>query len=163
MQTVTIPLVRNVFADRPETIQLALQSPKGADLGTPAAATVNVSESLAPPMQDVTGLVQVVLGKVKRVHGRRFMQMVKLVNMSGEALTGPLTLVLGGLHKPVRLFSQMGLTHAAGKPGSPYLVLVPGPGPFAAGASRTFMLFFRSPSAKKIVYQPTVLAGVGTP
>jgi uncharacterized delta-60 repeat protein len=158
-QTVTIPLVRSVFVDGAKTIQLGLYSAKGASLGTQATATVVVADAVASPVQDVTPLVKVTPGKVKRGRGGRFLQKVTLVNVGGQALFGPLTLVLTGLRKPVRFLSASGVTHALGMPGSPYLVLDGGAGPFQAGESRTVVLLFRSPSRKKIVYTPHVLAG----
>jgi uncharacterized delta-60 repeat protein len=163
-QTISIPVVQSMFLDGPKTIELGLQSPKGASVGRQATATVNVADTVAPPVQDVTPLVKVSLGKPKRIHKtNRYRLTVALTNVGSGALSGPIRLVLTGLSKRVKVLTPAQVTHTLVKAGSPYFVVYPGPGPFKPGDVRTLEIRFRSPSPKQIVFTPHVLAGVGIP
>jgi uncharacterized delta-60 repeat protein len=163
-RTITIPVMRSMFLDGPQTIDLGLQNLKGAGLGKQVSATVNVADTVAPPVEDVSPLVKVSLGKPKRIHKtNRYRLTLALTNVGGGALAGPIRLVLTGLAKRVQLLTPAQVTHALVKAGSPYVVVDPGSGPFSPGAVRTLEIRFRSPSAKKIAFTPHVLAGVGIP
>jgi uncharacterized delta-60 repeat protein len=168
-QTITIPVVKSMLMDGTKTIQLSLSSPAGARLGAQTTTTVFVADGAPPvnpmpPAHDVTAQVKVSLGKPRRIRGtQRFRQVVTLTNVGPGALAGPLRLVLVGLPKRAKALTLSGLTHALAKPGSPFVVVDPGPGPIPPGAVRTLEIRFRSPSAKQIVYTPVVLAGVGIP
>jgi uncharacterized delta-60 repeat protein len=161
-KTVTLSLKADIFAEGLERVQLVLSNPQGAGVDTPGTALVLIADWASPPLQDVSPLVKVLLGKAKRVGGR-YRQRVTLVNVGPQALHGPLALVLDGLKKPARVVKAQGKTLSLAPVGSPYLVLDPGPGPLQVGQARTFVIRFRSPNSKKIAYTPRVLAGVGIP
>jgi trimeric autotransporter adhesin len=117
-----------------------------------------------PPVQDVTPLLQVLRTRPKRIGlGPRYRQRVTLVNAGPQALAGPLTLVLDGLRKKVRLKKPDGFTQALAPVGSPYRVTDLGPAALNPGEARTVVLRFSNPLGKKIKYTPRVLVGVGTP
>ena len=44
-KTVTIPLVDDAYAEGPETFTITLSNPTGATLGTPAAATLTITDN----------------------------------------------------------------------------------------------------------------------
>jgi uncharacterized delta-60 repeat protein len=165
VQTVAIPVVGDPFVEGTETLQLKLVNPAGgAGVWAADTATVNLLDVTPPPVQDVTPLVQVFRARARRIGtGTRYRQRLTLVNAGGQALAGPLALVLDGLKKGVTLDKAAGRTKGLTPVGSPYVLLDPGPGPLLPGQSRTFTIRFRSPAGKKIKYTPRVLAGVGIP
>jgi hypothetical protein len=110
------------------------------------------------PVGDVTGLVMVKPGKLKR-HGRRATQSVTLTNVSGQALEGPVSLVLAGLSQKVRLLNQGGAASLHG--GGPYLDAVSAGVFFQPGASAQVMLLFKVAGKGGVGWSPLVLAGVG--
>jgi uncharacterized delta-60 repeat protein len=165
VQTVTIPIVGDPFVEGTETLQLKLADPSGgAGVWGADTATVNLLDAAPPPVQDVTPLLQVFRAKARRIGtSTRYRQRVTLVNAGGQALSGPLALVLAGLKKEVKPVKQAGKTQSLSPLGSPYVVLDPGAGPLLPGQARTFVIRFRNPAGKKIKYTPRVLAGAGIP
>jgi hypothetical protein len=102
-----------------------------------------------PPLSgDVTGVVRVAAGKVTH-RGRRSRQTVVLTNTSGQALAGPVSLVLVGLPRQVRL---------VGAAGGPFVDVAPG---LDAGASITVLLQFRGPVPGRLHYVARIVAGTG--
>jgi hypothetical protein len=91
-------------------------------------------------------------GRVKR-RGRHYQQTVTLINPGDTAAAGPISLVLDGLGRRVRLRNASGFTAA----GSPY---VNAPGSLAPGAAVNLMLQFFSPTAR-IRYGTRVVVGPG--
>jgi hypothetical protein len=110
------------------------------------------------PVGDVTGLVMVKPGKVKR-HGNRATQPVLLANVSGQVLEGPVSLVLSGLGRKVRLLNQAGTAARHGC--VPYLDAVPGGAFFSPGNMAVVVLVFKLAGKGGLGWTPLVLAGVG--
>jgi hypothetical protein len=108
---------------------------------------------------DVTAAVKVTLGRFRRTPGGG-RQKVTLQNASGQALQGPLWLVLGGLGRGAGLRRRAGLSRAHAPLHSPF-VAVPLPGGvLSPGASVAVLLRFAS--TVRVRYRPSVLAGSGT-
>ena len=91
---------------------------------------------------------------------RRFVQTVKLTNVSNAAIAGPINLVLDNLSGNATLFQPAGTTRCAVPLGSPFATA---PGPLAPGATLSFSLQFVNPTKATITYTPRVLAGSGVP
>jgi hypothetical protein len=109
------------------------------------------------PVTDVTGLLRVHLGRVRR-HGL-FQQPITLVNVSGQWLEGPISLVFDKLTPKVRLIGATGRTAS----GNPYLDLTPAPNNLLApGAALSTTLIFAVPRGGATVhFLLHILAGVG--
>jgi hypothetical protein len=108
-------------------------------------------------LRDATAFVQVTRGPVKR-HGKLSRQAITLTNRGADPLTGPLTLVLVGLSRKIRLVGQAGLTasHAAR---NPYVEV--GIDAVLPGASVRVVLNFRNPGSQRLRYSWMVLSGSG--
>jgi hypothetical protein len=91
----------------------------------------------------------------------RYRQRVRLVNASGQAMYGPLRLLLDRLSKRVRVRSKSGVQRKLSGAGPYWVVNVNGSGRLAAGEVRTLMLEFGSPSRKLIKYRTRLFAGRG--
>jgi uncharacterized protein YkwD len=123
--------------------------------GPPLPPTVNTSPTA--PKTDVTGLVTVTRGRLRKVKGR-WQQTLTLHN-GGAALPGPLVLVFERLGKGTQLRHRSGLTKVHKPKKSPYLVVSPGPAGFlAAGANLTVTVQF---TGARPHYTLHVLAGTG--
>jgi hypothetical protein len=89
-------------------------------------------------------------------------QTVKLTNISGCLLTGPIYLVLDNLSHNATLTNQSGVTTNAAPLGNPYVTVQTGN--MSAGASVTLTLTFQeAPLSSTINYTTRVLSGPGTP
>ncbi len=119
---------------------------------------------LPPPLppivvQDVTALVSVTRVKSKR-HGSSRLTLA-LKNIGGTDLVGPLSLVLTGLRRKVKLRNSTGFTQVFAPAKRPYLdIALPG-GIFHAGATLTVTLIFSGPGILPPKFRPQVLAGPG--
>jgi hypothetical protein len=128
-------------------------------------------------LQDVTRLVSVTpvtprqamhgkKGKMKRAHGKMNppQQTLRVTNISGAAIGGPLYLVLDRLTGGVKLANASGFSQTHITPGDPFVVLTQGL--LGAGQSVTVTLNFTAAMKKMIVKQVNfntfVLAGPGT-
>jgi WD40 repeat protein len=118
--------------------------------------TTIVAQSTAA---DVSNQVQVTLGgfRLNRTTGR-FVQTVTLTN-TGNAITGPISLVMDSLSSNAGLFNSAGATSATSPAGSPYLNILGSD--MAAGASLTITVEFTNPTKGAITYTTRVLAGPG--
>jgi hypothetical protein len=110
------------------------------------------------PVGDVTGLVKVKPGKLKR-HGNQASQQVTLTNVSGRVLEGPVSLVLSRLGRKVRLVNQTDTAALHGH--SPYRDAVTGGVLFKPGDSVQVMLLFKIAGRGGVGWSPLVLAGAG--
>jgi uncharacterized delta-60 repeat protein len=89
------------------------------------------------------------------------LQRLTLRNVSGEAIRGPLWLVLDHLPRGVRLRHRAGVTRNHGTPGSPY-VAVPLPGGVLnPGQQVRLVLTFTNPQRRKVRFTPLLLEGAG--
>jgi uncharacterized delta-60 repeat protein len=113
-----------------------------------------------PPLRDLTPQMQITYGKplTNPVTGR-YRQKVILRNLGPTALPGPLTLVLQGLRRKVRLHGiPAGFRSRTGisLPGGTLDLL---PAVLAPGASLTVVLLFDNPFHRPVRYALRVLAG----
>ncbi len=118
--------------------------------------------ALPPPLRNVTPLLHLFSKPLPgSPQGRQQRRRVTLLNTSGEAITGPLWLVLDHLPRKVRLRHKAGVTTVQGTPGSPYVaVALPG-GVLNPGQRVSIVLDFSNPRMRKIHYTPLVLEGGG--
>jgi hypothetical protein len=127
-----------------------------------ASATVPGQAPAPPPAigeaADVSALVRVRRGNRLRRGRGRSVQVVTLRNRSGQALAGPLALVLDGLGRQVQLLNRTGVTRVHAPSGSPYLDI---DGGLAPGASLRVRLTFFAPGQGAIHFGARVLAGAG--
>jgi hypothetical protein len=111
-----------------------------------------------PTPADVSSQVSAVQILIPGLGRRGTMQLVTLSNTSGQAIEGPLCLILHGLKRKVRLRNATGLTRKHGHPGDPYLLdnvtLKP-------GGEVTLILRFSNPRSQVIRFTTEVLAGTG--
>ena len=90
----------------------------------------------------------------------RFVQTVKITNVSRHTIRGPLSFVLDRLSRNVTLVNQSGTTFCA-VPASPYVLLdVGSDGILARREKVTLKLEFTSRNRRKIDYDARVLAGI---
>jgi uncharacterized delta-60 repeat protein len=166
-KTVNIPILGDGLVDGNETVHLTLSSPSrspgsGAALGNPDTALLTIVDATPGTPVDVTPLLSVIPGKVHldRATGRA-VQKVTIRNLGGQAVWGPLTLVLDGLKRKVKVRHAAGRT---GPSGSPFVTFVPGPSDqLAAQAGFVIVVRFSDPLDLPIHFTPRVLSGAGTP
>jgi subtilase family serine protease len=116
----------------------------------------------ATGVRDVTGLVKLIRGRIRRRKPGHFRQVVTIQNGSGIDLQGALSLVFDGQARKVKLLRGSGLTAHIGKAGSPYLDVLPSGSPgLRNGESVSLIIDWRSPPARTPRYTPRVLAGDG--
>ena len=147
----------HVNADEPEVIDYNTDG-KPQDLynALPYRASdhdpVIVSMDLQPAYADVTGSVQVnSTGLVLNRATGLFTGTVTLVNTSGAALAGPLTLSFDGLTAGVTLKNATGT-----KAGAPYITVSGG---LAAGASVAIPVSFSNPGKVNTTYTAHIYSG----
>jgi uncharacterized delta-60 repeat protein len=162
-KTITIPILSDGLVDGNETVLLTLSNPSGAGIGNPATAVLTSVDAAPAKPIDVTPRLAVSLGKVHRDAATgKAMQKVTVRNVSGEAIWGPLTLILGGLNPKVKVRHRAGVTQHFAPLGSPFVSIVPGPTDQLASQSMVIIVVrFSDPLDLPIRYRPQVLAGFG--
>ena len=85
------------------------------------------------------------------------------MNAGAEGIWGPLTLVLDGLPRRVRLRRAGGLTLARPPLLSPFVVVLPGTAAWPGGVPLPLTLEFVVPSGRRPFWLPRLLAGLGLP
>jgi hypothetical protein len=161
-KTFNVFIVRDGLKEPPETVLLTLSNPTaGADLGSPATAVLIINDGIPSRFFDVTPQIQVSqrLRRSGTARGRARIK-VTLTN-SGEALHGPLALVLDGLPRKVKLLRAAGVTAQLPPLGSP--LVQAGVDGLAPGQSLVFDLEFASPKGKRLRFVPRVIVGPGLP
>ncbi len=98
-------------------------------------------------------------GYVYNFATQRFSQTVKLTNISGAPITGPISLALDGLSANASLFNASGTTSCSAPLGSSYVMNMVGG--IAPGASVSLVLQFTNPTRGAITYATRVLTGAG--
>src|SRR5262249_16003176 len=117
------------------------------------SVTVDHTGQLANPLHSLTGQVALQTKPLGKPHGNSSQQTVSVVNNSGQAIHGPIYLVLDGLKKRVKL------RNASGRTASGSLFVKLDPGQFLPGATIRFTLSFSGGPAR---YRARVVAGFGT-
>jgi hypothetical protein len=98
-------------------------------------------------------------GYVYNMVSGRFTQTVKITNISGATILGPISLLIENLSSNATVYNPTGLTDQFYPPvGVPYLNAV---GDLAAGQSVSITLQFTNPSKTAITYTTRELAGSG--
>jgi N-acetylneuraminic acid mutarotase len=171
-----------------ETVNLLLDSPTGGVPLAPSPGTVLILMENDPPppppilggpgpgpgagpgpvvvfatVTDITSQVKVtpVTGRFQR-RQHRYEQTVTLTNVSGQDLTGPISLVLDRLPLHVHLVNRQGITQKHAPRKSPYLgVSLGGDSMLEVGETVAVVLDF-SQVRSRPKYVPRVLAGPGT-
>jgi uncharacterized delta-60 repeat protein len=164
-KTVTIPILGDGLVDGNETVDLTLSNPSNSPgsetgLGSPDSALLTIADSASGTPVDVTPLLSVVPGKVHPDPATgRAVQKVMIRNLGGQAVWGPLTLVLDGLKRKVKVRHAAGRT---GPSGSPFVTFVPGRSDqLAARAGFVIVVRFSDPLDLPIRYTPRILSGAG--
>ena len=93
---------------------------------------------------------------------QQFLQTLTVTNNSGNAVAGPVNIVIQGLPSTVTLTNASGTTGCTSS-GSPFMTVVPANGSLAAGQSASIQLDFRDPSLGGFSYTTAVTAGFGAP
>jgi hypothetical protein len=126
------------------------------------ALSATLSQVVADqPLTEVTGQVSVSLGRIKR-RGRRTMQIVTVATIGGQVLEGPLSLVLDGLKRTIKVSNPAGFTRGSAGRRSPYVNMLPdGVGVLEPGQTASVTLTFSNPGGGGIRFRLRVLAGVG--
>jgi hypothetical protein len=122
------------------------------------SSSTRLDLAVKQPVSDVTGLVMVRQGKRRR-HGHRVTQQVTLVNASPRLLEGPVSLVLTGVGRKVRLLNQTGIAVRHGK--VPYIDVVPDGHYVKPGDAVEVVLQFQVRGKGGLDWTPLVLAGTG--
>jgi hypothetical protein len=158
-KTVTVPVAADPYREGNESVSLQLSSPSSlASLGQVRQATLTIVDQMPTPAVNATPLVQVTAGKAKYNPATGlYRQRVLIHNPGGQALWGPLTLLLDGLHRKIRLGRRKGsrglemLSRSAGRLNTDVL---------GAGETREVVLEFKNPQNRKIRYTPRLLIGL---
>jgi hypothetical protein len=175
-QQVTVPLVNGIATLTLSTLpfgQHAVTATYSGDVNfTSSSGAVNES---VLGLQDVTGMVQVTevkaAGKGARgakVKVNKLRHTLRVTNVSGSAIQGPVYLVLDRLTKGAKLMHATGLSQTHVTPGDPFVLFSPnglGAGQsmtvdlmFAAGGNRKQMMALMNQGVK---FNTFVLAGPG--
>jgi len=126
-----------------------------------APQTVTATFEACNCPQDVSGRVDVVLGGVTvNPITRRYVQTVKLTNVSATTIAGPISLALDNLTADVVLVGASGTTSLMLPAGSSYINAATTS--LAPGQSVTLQLQFTNSGNVAFSYDPRVLAGPGS-
>jgi N-acetylneuraminic acid mutarotase len=182
-QSFTVPLRDDGgTSEADETVTLLLSNPTGgAALANPPSAVLILGENNPLPVfqpgpgsgsspgpgssrvTDVSALVRVTPRTARfnrRTH--RYERPVTLANVGGSPLAGPLSLVVTGMPRKVRLRTRTGVTQAFAPAGRSYLDVLPSGGVFLPGETLTVTLVFSGPGAASAKVRTQVLAGPGS-
>jgi hypothetical protein len=145
--------------------------------GDSADGALNPVEEPEPPVEDfiameeelgpatVTGGIQITRsGFVRNRRTGRYVQELKLKNVSGSVIGGPMTVVLDRLSANAALFDRDGVTARLAPLGSPFQTFETGAGRVLyPTASVSLVLEFTNPTNAGITYDTRVLVGRGNP
>jgi hypothetical protein len=109
------------------------------------------------PTGDVTGLMSVSPGRPAQ-RGGGATQTLTIRNTSGTAVAGPLSVLLSGLPRKVKLRQAGGAAAIRSARGGYALDI---PGALAPGGTQSLVLKFSNPTKKRFRYSVRVLAGPG--
>jgi hypothetical protein len=112
------------------------------------------------PVDDLTALVSISLGKLKK-HGTKAQQTITITSNGTKPFEGPLSLVLDKLNTKIKLVNQTGLTAKKRPAGSPYINVVAAGSVLLPGQKMQITLLFKNPARKSIRFNLRVLGGVG--
>jgi subtilisin-like proprotein convertase family protein len=113
---------------------------------------------------DVSGLVQIVPGRIRRMKHGHLRQTVQIFNTSNLAIQGPFFLIVDGLPRKIRLQSATNFTSAAhGPAGHPYMEVFFSANTLNSLQGGTFTLDYVSPSGRKPRSSFRLLAGIANP
>ncbi|MDB6151868.1 MAG: putative outer rane adhesin like protein, partial [Chthoniobacteraceae bacterium] len=148
----------DIFLEGDETVTISLFDTGSYDIGTPAAASVIITDDVQLPA--LQGAITVTRsGFVLDRRTNTFVQTDKLTNTSASAIPGPLFLVLDNLSANATLPERAGNIISVAPTGSPYVQVVGPAGSLAPGASVSTALGFANPTRAGITYTTRVLAG----
>lgn len=161
LAAVSDPKIRgDLFDAAGQPVLAALSLYQQTAAGPVQIGTVGASVNNPTPV-DVTNQVRITRGGFRFDRATsRFVQPVTLTNTGGNAIAGPVSLVLDRLGTGTALTNAIGVTAAVAPLGSPYLNV--GVGGLGAGQSATLRLQFTNPGNAGISYTTRVLAGPGT-
>jgi hypothetical protein len=165
--TIPLPIIDSGVYDGNETLVVTLT---GINLSTANEAVIDVPNSAMttiidtnppPPLTgNVTSFVSV--GMPPTPHGKHAhpnMQVMTLTNTSVTPIQGPVSVVLVGLNKHIKLIGLSGLSAGWGL--VPYLNILPDGALFQPGTRMMFALQFANPGHRALHYVPVVIAGPG--
>ncbi|MDB6172980.1 MAG: putative outer rane adhesin like protein [Chthoniobacteraceae bacterium] len=148
----------DIFLEGDETVTISLFDTGSYDIGTPAAASVIITDDVQLPA--LQGAITVTRsGFVLDRRTNTFVQTDKLTNTSASTIPGPLYLVLDSLSANATLPERAGNIISVAPTGSPYVQVVGPAGSLAPGASVSTVLGFANPTRAGITYTTRVLAG----
>jgi hypothetical protein len=130
--------------------------------GTSNLKQVNYT-NMAAPLTNVTSALKITTSGAPKYDPSTgyWKQTVTLTNSSGQAIVGPLSLVLDNLSSNATVVKPTGTTLTQAPAFSPYLDTVPPNHVLANGQSVQVTLYFQLTSIGSITYTPRVLAGSG--
>jgi hypothetical protein len=174
--TLPIPILNSGQYDGDESLvvtltSVSLSTTNAAGLGSSHSATTKILESnpqppppppLPPPdlVGNVTSFVKVAMPRSAHSrHTHSNVQQLILTDMSGSPLLGPVSLVLVGLNKHIKLIGRTGIATAWGP--FPYLNVLADGALLAPDAPMTVLLQFADPGRLPLHYVPILIAGPG--
>ncbi len=168
--------IPTLAANTTATFTLVVKVSSGAASGTTIADTANITfTGSANPVStsvtmnttvggstttNITSDTDIKEGNIRRDRAdgaNRWQQTVTITNISSTTFTGPVALVLTGLHSNVTLVNATGTTD-----GSPYIDIVSGTGTFNPGKRNRIRvtLEFAAASKSDIAYTPQIEQGI---
>jgi subtilisin-like proprotein convertase family protein len=113
---------------------------------------------------DITGLVQIVPGRIRKRKNGRLRQTVQIFNTSNQTIQGPFFLIVDGLPRKIHLLSALGFTGTAhGPAGHPFMEVIFSANQLNSLQGGTFFLDYGSASGKKPHPSFRLLAGIANP
>jgi hypothetical protein len=173
--TLPIPIIDSGQYDGNESLVVTLTgvslgTGNAAGLGVPSSAATEIVESNSKPppppppppplMGNVTSFVSVAMQSTPPGrHRQPNSQHLTLTNISGSMIEGPISLVLVGLNKHVKLVGRTGISTALGP--FPYLDVLADGTLLPPEGGITFVLQFANPTHRPVHYVPILIAGPG--